>query len=83
MIATALVSESEGWTIVAMVVCNTAFSFVFMGLDAVEGIGGDLMHSAEVVWTGTAMGVLGAEVLAIIAILGMTFFFQSRKTDFL
>ena len=83
MIATALVSESEGWTIVSMVLCNTAFSFVFMGLDAIEGIGGDLMRGAEVVWTGAAISVLGAELVAIVAILGLTFFFQSRKTDFL
>lgn len=83
MLATALVSESEGWTIVAMAVCNTAFTFVFMGLNSVEGIGGALTRQPEVVWTGASLGVLGGEGALIALILGLTFYFQSRKTDFL
>lgn len=83
MLGTALVSESEGWTIVAMAVCNTAFTLVFMGLNAIEGIGGELLKQPEVIWTGASLSVLAAEVAAIALILSLTFYFQSRKTDFL
>jgi len=83
MLGTALVSESEGWTIVAMAVCNTAFTLVFMGLNAIDGIGGALLNQPDVVWTGASLSVLAAEIALIVLILGLTFYFQSRKTDFL
>ncbi|WP_262691786.1 hypothetical protein [Kordiimonas aestuarii] len=83
MLAAALISESEGWTVLAMVVCNTAFTFVFMGLNAIEGVGGELINQPDVVWTDAALLVLAGEVLLIAAILGLIFYCQRRKTDFL
>ena len=83
MLGTALVSESENWTIVAMAVCNTAFTLVFMGLNAIEGIGGPLLEQPEVIWTTASLSMLGLEVAVIALIVGMTFYFQSRKSDFL
>jgi hypothetical protein len=34
------------------------------------------------VWNGTELTVLGGEIAAIVLILGLTFYLQSRKRDF-
>jgi hypothetical protein len=40
------------------------------------------MQSPEIVWSREVLTVLGAEVGAIVLILGLTFYLQSRKRDF-
>ena len=80
--ATAVVSESEPWTTGAIIVCNSALSFVwyfvftsFPGLLKEAG-------SPAPVWSSTALTFLGAQAGVIAVVLGITLFLQSRKRDF-
>lgn len=82
LLATALMTESESWTIVAMVVCNAAFSLVAMGLMKIDAIAA-YKDSAVAVWNAEALTVLGLELVLIAAVIAMTFYVQNRKTDFL
>jgi hypothetical protein len=40
------------------------------------------MQSPAIVWSREVLTVLGAEFAVIVLILGLTFFLQSRKRDF-
>ncbi|TNE62049.1 MAG: hypothetical protein EP335_13770 [Alphaproteobacteria bacterium] len=82
MLTVALISESEGWTIVSMVVMNTCFSLVFMGLGRIDGIG-NFQNEPEAHWTPEVFTALGIEVAIIAALIAATFYFQNRKTEFL
>lgn len=82
MLAVALISESMSWTIAAMVVGNLAVQGVMYWVSNVPAVKADLLHD-RIVWPPQVLGVLAAEVLVIGLALGLTFFLQSRKTDFL
>lgn len=82
MLGVALVSESMNWTIGAMVVGNLMVQGVMYWISNVPAVKGDLQHDS-IVWRPQILGVLGAEALVIVLALGLTFFLQSRKTDFL
>lgn len=79
--ASALISESEGWAIAATVVCNSSYWLVWF-LIAREP---ELMAQARgnsPVWGGPILSILGTEIGVIVLALGLTFYFQSRKQDF-
>ncbi|MEO8197063.1 MAG: ABC-2 transporter permease [Thermoanaerobaculia bacterium] len=82
ILAVALVSESQVWAIAAMVVSNLAFQAVLYGVARVPSIAAT-MKSDVAVWSPAALGLLGAELAAVVLLLGLTFFFQNRKTDFI
>jgi hypothetical protein len=78
--AVTLVSESSGWTMAVGVVGNVVFwlSFGFIGVTPNTGVIQDPVAAwSQVSW------MLYAQLVAIPVILGLTVFFQSRKTDFL
>ncbi|HUB83147.1 MAG TPA: hypothetical protein VMB03_30310 [Bryobacteraceae bacterium] len=77
----ALVGESEGWGIAANVFCNSAYGlfWYFLARNPV------LMNHARgpsPVWDSTTLNILGGEFVSIVLILGLTYFLQSRKRDF-
>lgn len=82
IIAAGVITESQAWTTVA-ILCSSLglniFGYVFAHL---HGISRE-MWGAQIQWTPTAWIVLTAEVLMVPLLLGLTFFIQSRKTDFL
>jgi ABC-type transport system involved in multi-copper enzyme maturation permease subunit len=82
MIAVALVSESKGWTISAMVAGNLALNVVGYLVAHIPGIG-DIMWRGEIRWNPVASILLAAELALIALLLGGTFFIQSRKKDFI
>lgn len=82
ILAVALVSESQAWAIAAMVVSNLAFQAVLYGVSHVPSIAAT-MKGDVAVWSPAARGLLGAELAAVALVLGLTFFFQNRKTDFI
>ncbi len=82
ILTVALISESLGWTIGAMVLVNLFLQAVMYGVSNAPGIAGDMKGEA-IVWRQPIAGVLAAEVAAILLMLGLTFYLQSRKTDFL
>lgn len=82
MLAVAIVSESEGWTIVTIVACNIGFNFFLYAVSHLPAIESAMMGSVAV-WDRTAIMLVVAELLAIVLIIGTTFVLQARKRDFL
>jgi ABC-type Na+ efflux pump permease subunit len=78
---TALISESEGWTIAATIVCNSSYGLNWYFLVRNPAINGTLKSSVPV-WNPAVLMVLGGEALAVALILGLTFYLQSRKREF-
>ncbi len=84
LLAVALVSESQSWTIGAMVFGNLFLQAFLYWLSHIRSIGLDYtakIHAA--VWSPAALTILAVEIALILLMLGLTFFFQARKTDFL
>ena len=81
-LAAALISESQGWTIAAIMVGNLAVNGVGFWVAHIDSIARG-MWGSSVHWTPAASALLFAEFLIIILLLVFTFFFQSRKKDFL
>lgn len=81
MIAVALVTESQGWTIGAIMVGNISINIVGYFVAHLPGIARGI-QGASVAWSRTASVTLVVEFGLIALMLGMTFFFQSRKRDF-
>ena len=82
VVATALITESQGWTVGAIMVVNLAFNFFGYWVAHIHNIANG-MESTKLMWTSSASALLVAEFCAIALLLGLTFFFQSRKQDFL
>lgn len=75
-----LVTESGGWAMMVGVVGNVVFwlSFGLIGVSPNTGT----IQDPSATWAAVSW-MLPAQLIAIPVILGLTFFFQSRKTDFL
>ena len=78
---TALISESEGWTIAATIVCNSSYGLSWYFIISNPTINGAL-KSPVAVWSSPVLTILGAEVAAMALIIGLTFFLQSKKREF-
>ena len=77
----ALVGESEGWGIAANVFCSSSYGLAWYCKSRIPA----LMANANgpvPVWNSTVMTVLSVEFGLIVLILGLTFYLQSRKRDF-
>ncbi len=81
LLAVALVSESQGWTIGVMVFGNLFFQVFLYWVSHIPSIAAG-MKGRRAVWGPAAIGLLLAEAAAIVVLLGLTFYCQSRKTDF-
>lgn len=82
LLGTAIVSESMGWTVGAIVFGNLALQGVMFALGKAPAVAQGVTVDA-IVWSQPIVGVLWAEVAAILLMLALTFYLQSRKTDFL
>jgi len=82
MIAVALVTESQGWTVAAIIVGNISINIVGYFVAHLSGIARG-MQGGSVNWSTTASVTLLVEFGLIALMLGSTFYFQSRKRDFL
>jgi hypothetical protein len=82
MIAAALVGESEGWGMAANILCQSSYGLSWYFLVRLPAIHNNLA-SPSPVWNATALNILGGEFVLILVILGLTYFLQSRKRDFL
>ncbi len=84
LLAVSLVSESQSWSIGAMVFGNLFLQAFLYGVSQVRSIGLDYtakVHTA--IWSPTAVTILAVEIALILLMLGLTFFSQARKTDFI
>lgn len=77
----ALISESEGWTIAATIVCNSSYGLTSYFLLRNPSINGTLKSSVPV-WSPPVLMILTGEAMVVTLILGFTFYLQSRKRNF-
>jgi ABC-type Na+ efflux pump permease subunit len=80
--STALIGESEGWLIAASVACNSSYWFAWYLLARMPSLTAN-WNRPVAVWNAPAVTVLCAELGSIVFIFALTFFFQSRKRDFI
>jgi ABC-2 type transport system permease protein len=80
--AVALVTESQKWTVTAVMVSNFSFCAVGYYVVHLPAIAKGMANSS-LMWSTTATEALLAEIAAIALLFCLTFFFQSRKRDFL
>ncbi len=80
--AAALMGETEGWGIAANVAVQSSYGLCYYFLTKVQGV---MSHnqSPVLVWSPIALKILGTEVAVIPLLLGITYFVQSRKRDFI
>jgi ABC-2 type transport system permease protein len=79
--AAALVGESEGWGIAANVFCQSSYGLAWYFLIRIPALR-DSAKGPTPVWDATTRNVLGGEFVLILVILGLTYYLQSRKNDF-
>ena len=79
--AAALIGESEGWGIAANVFCSSTYGLTWYFLSQVPALMGPAKGPVPV-WNGTALSILGGELAFVVLLLGLTFYLQSRKRDF-
>jgi len=80
IVATALISESQGWTTAAILMATLGINgfgyYVAHNASIATGLWGSSIH-----WTATVSVLLLAEFAMIGLTLGLTFLIQSRRTD--
>ena len=75
-------TAGEGWSIALTVLCNSSYWLVWYGLMQVKAVT-DGLKSPVAVWNSTVLTILGGELGFIVLVLGLTFFLQSLKRDFI
>lgn len=82
IIAAGIITESQAWTTVAICCSSLGLNILGYVFAHLRGIS-HVMWGTQIHWTPTAWTVLVAELLMVPLLLGLTFFIQSRKADFL
>lgn len=82
LLSVAIVSESQNWAIGAMVFGNLFFQGFFYWISHTPSVAAT-MRGHVAVWNSMAVTILAVEIAFIVLLLGATFFFQARKTDFI
>ena len=80
--AAALVGESEGWGIAANVFCSSSYGLTWYFFTRVPGLMANI-DAPIVVWNSSKLTVLSCEVGSVLLMLALTYYFQSRKRDFI
>jgi ABC-2 type transport system permease protein len=81
IVGTALVGESEGWSTAATIVCNSSYGLVWYFMTKIPALT-RTFTSPVAIWSPTALAIFGGELASIPLMLGITFYLQSRKRDF-
>ncbi|MEP7325007.1 MAG: ABC-2 transporter permease [Gemmatimonadota bacterium] len=81
-LAAAVITESVGWTIGAMVFGNLFIQYFMYAVSHNQAIAAG-MKGTSVAWSWPAVSIMGAEVGVIVLLLALTFYMQARKKDFL
>jgi ABC-2 type transport system permease protein len=82
VLAVALITESQGWAVAAIMVGNIGVNGLGYFFAHVPGIAKG-MWGPTIQWSGAASAALLAEFAIIGLLLGFTFFVQAKKKDFL
>ena len=78
--AVSIVVESEIWSMLTMGATNIAYSFWFLLLK-IPGLP-EQLKSPVAIWSRPILLILAGQITVIVAALVLTFWFQSRKRDF-
>lgn len=81
VLGTAIMTESEGWTIVSMTIVNVSVSIVIFAVASIEGIGQHIWAD-DPVWNASALSLMGVSAAVVILLVLTIGLIQSRKTDF-
>jgi hypothetical protein len=81
-LAVAIVTESEALSVGTMAASNVSYSLLWLFLSRVPGFWQDL-SSPVPVWSPLMISVVTVEVTLIVLAIGLTFYLQSKKTDFI
>ncbi|HEY2830628.1 MAG TPA: hypothetical protein VGJ88_10970, partial [Thermoanaerobaculia bacterium] len=82
LLAVALISESEGWTVGAMVAANLFLQGFLYYVSHIPSIG-KAMSRGRIVWSSAAVSLLLAELVVVVVLLTVTLVLQNRKSDFI
>lgn len=82
ILGSALVSGSEKVTIVVTTLTNVSVSLFMFWAGSFDGIY-EHLKGPVAVWSGTALTFVAVELLLAVVIVLATFYFQSRKKDFI
>ena len=80
ILSVAIITGTELWTIIVMVVCNTGISLFMNFLGRFPGIA-EHVQGPVAVWNATAFNFIVIEVVLIAVLVAITLFVQSRKRD--
>jgi ABC-2 type transport system permease protein len=80
-LALALVTDSQGWLITAVVCGNVSISFLIPYLINLTSMKGTL-GAETIAWGADVVALMGAELALAIAALAISFVVNSRKTEF-
>jgi len=82
IVAAGIITESQAWTTAGIFCSSLGINLLGYVFAHVPGIA-KYMWGTRVYWSSTAWIILICELLTVPLLLGVTFFVQSRKTDFL
>jgi ABC-2 type transport system permease protein len=82
VVAVAIVTESQPGSVAAHIASNTGLGVAWFFVERTPGFWQDL-RSPVAIWSPTMMSVLSIEIATIVVALALTFYLQSRKTDFI
>lgn len=82
ILAVAMISESEAWSVVVMSILNIGISIFMISVANIPAIGPHIEGPVPV-WNATTLGIIGIEILVIAGLIVLTLLMQSKKTDFL
>jgi hypothetical protein len=78
----AIMTESQGWAIATLIMGNLAFNAFGYFVAHIPSIAA-AMDGNKIIWNSAALALLLGELASILLLLRLTFYVQSRKTDFL
>lgn len=82
IVVAGIITESQAWTTAGIFASSLGINILGYIFAHLPGIS-KYMWGTRVHWSSTAWIVLGCELLTVPLLLGVTFYVQSRKTDFL
>ncbi|MBI2213857.1 MAG: ABC-2 transporter permease [Acidobacteria bacterium] len=82
VLTTAVITESQGWTLCVMGVTNLFLQFFLYWVSHIPSIERGMKgHGA--VWDAMAISLLATELALSVLLIGLAFLFQARKRDFM
>jgi hypothetical protein len=82
VLAVAIVTESQPGSVAAHTASNLGYGVAWFFIERAPGFWQDV-RSPVAIWNPTMISILSIEIATIVVALALTFYLQSRKTDFI